>query len=451
MKIIICGAGKVGTNLVKLLSGEDHSVTVIDTDRKAVETAVNDYDVIGFCGNGASFSIQEEAGVSSCDIFIAVTGSDELNIMSCLVANKISRAKTVARVRNTDYSNHLLFMQNKLGIDLIINPEYETAADIARILEFPAATKIETFAKGRIDLAEVTVPKNSPLAGVKLSDLRKTIDDSLLVCAACRDDQVFVPNGSFVINEGDKLYFTASRRALPRIFRAMGMEKKKIRSVMIIGASRTAFYLAKHLEKAGIKVKIIEQNHDRAVNIESMLETSAVVCGDGTDPDLLAEEGIANFDAVVGLTQIDEENIILCMHAEKQGVKKTACKINRDPLAKMVEGILPDCGVVCPKQGVADLILRYIRAVSNANDHVLTLYKILSGRAEAIEFLATSDFVGLELPLKELSLKKNLIIACISRGRTVITPNGDTQIKSGDSVIIISAGPKISSLADILE
>ena len=451
MKIIICGAGKVGTNLIKLLSSENHSVTVIDTDRKSVESAVNDFDVIGFCGNGASFSVQEEAGVSSCDIFIAVTGRDELNIMSCLVANKISRAKTVARVRNTDYSNHLLFMQNKLGIDLIINPEYETASDIARILEFPAATKIETFARGRIDLAEFTVPKDSPLNGIKLSDLRKTIDESLLVCAACRDDQVFVPSGSFVIAEGDKLYFTASRRALPRIFKAVGMEKKKIRSVMIIGGSRTAFYLARHLTKAGIKVKIIELDQTKAANIESLLSDCSVICGDGTDPDLLAEEGLNNFDAVVGLTQIDEENIILCMHAEKQGVKKTACKINRDPLARMVSGILPDCGVVCPKQGVADLILRYIRAVSNADGHVLTLYKILSNRAEAIEFRATEGCPTTGKPLKELRLKKNLIIACVSRGKTVITPNGDTVIKPGDSVIVITAEPKLTSLADILE
>ncbi len=451
MKIIICGVGKVGTNLIKLLSEENHDITVIDADRKAVEAAVNDFDVIGFCGNGASFPIQEEAGVSNCDVFIAVSGSDELNIMSCMVASKIGSGKTVARVRNTDYSGQLLFMQNKLGIDLLINPEFETAQDIARIVEFPAATKIETFAKGRIDLAEITVPKDSVLSGLVLSDLRKVIDASFLVCAACRDDEVFVPSGNFVVEGGDKLYFTASRRALPKIFKAIGLEKKKIRSVMIIGGSRTAFYLAKHLIKAGITVKIIEVDFDRASMLESKLEGCSVVCGDGTDPELLAEEGISNFDAVIGLTQIDEENIILCMHAEKQGVKKTACKVNRDPLAKMVEGILPDCSVVCPKQGVADIILRYVRAIDNADGNILTLYKILSDRAEATEFLATENSAVVGKPIKELRLKKNLIIACVSRGRSVIIPNGDTEISAGDSVIVITADRKISSLADILE
>ena len=451
MKIIINGAGKVGINLIKLLADENHNITVIDTDRKTVESVVNDYDVIGYCGNGAAFSVQEEAGVQYCDLFIAVTGSDELNIMSCMVAGKIGSAKTVARVRNTDYSGQLLFMQNKLGIDLLINPEYETAADIARTIEFPAATKIETFAKGRIDLAEITVPEGSPLSGIMLRDIRKTLDVAMLICAVQRDEKVFIPAGNFVISPGDKLHFTASKKGLSRIFKAIGMDKKKIRSVFIVGGSRTAFYLAKYLIKSGLQVKLIEKDRDRAAQIESLLENCSVIWGDGTDPELLKEERLDEFDAAVALTDVDEENIIFCMHAEKQGVKKTACKVNRDPLARMVDDILPDCSVVCPKQGTADIILRYIRAVTDAQGNIQTLYKILGGEAEAAEFLAAEDSPIIGRPLKEINLKKNTIIACVSRGRQVIIPDGNTEIQPGDSVIVITAGHKVKSLGDSLE
>lgn len=451
MKIVIVGAGKVGTNLAKLLAKENHSVTVIDIDSKLVSSLVNDFDVIGYCGNGASFPIQEESGVSSCDVFIAVTGSDELNIMSCMVASKIGKAKTIARVRNTDYSGQLLFMQNKLGIDLLINPEFETAADIARTIEFPAATKIETFAKGRIDLAEITVSAASPLCNVMLKDIRRELDIQILICAVQRGDEVFIPSGDFVIQAGDKLHFTASRRGLGKIFRAIGMQKKKIRSVLVVGGSRTAFYLCQYLAKTGHSVKLIENHPERARALESMLQGCSVICGDGTDPDLLAEEGLARFDAAVALTQIDEENFIFCMHADRQGVEKTACKINRDPLARMVDELLPDCSVVRPKENTAGIILRYIRAVKNAEGNIRTLYKLIDGQLEAAEFIAGEDCPLNDKLLRDISLKKNTIIACVSRGKEVIIPDGNTEIKKGDSVIVITAGHSVSSLIEIME
>ena len=273
----------------------------------------------------------------------------------------------------------------------------------------------------------------------------------MLICAVQRGDEVFIPAGNFVVQAGDKIHFTASRRELPRIFKTIKMDKKKIRSVLIIGGSRTAFYLARYLLKSGIKVKIIEANRDRAVELESGLKDCSVIWGDGTDPDLLREERLENFDAAVALTQIDEENIIFCMHAAKQGVDKTACKVNRDPLAKMVEDLLPDCSVVCPKQGTADIILRYIRAVTDTSGGIKTLYKILGGEAEAAEFLATDDCPLVGKSLKEIDLKKNTLIACVSRGRQVIIPDGNTEILSGDSVIVITAGQRIESLGGILE
>ncbi len=452
MKIVIVGMGKVGQGLVRLLSAENHDITVIDTNRMQVENAVNDYDVIGICGNGASFSIQEEAGVSGCDVFIAVTGSDELNIMGCMVASKIGKAKTIARVRNTDYCEQLLFMQNKLGIDLLINPEFETAQALARIIEFPAAEKLETFAKGRIELAEITVTEDSPLNGLYLRDVRQTLSASLLVCAVQRGEEVFVPKGNFALQTGDRLHFSAARNQLPIIFKNLGLQKKKIKSVLIVGGSRTAYYLARELLKSGKKVKLIELDKNRAAILESSLEGVSIICGDGTDTELLAEEGLQNFDASVALTQIDEENIIFSMYAAKQGVGKTACKVNRDPLADMVTSMLEGCSVVCPKENTASIILRYIRATENATaESVQTLYKILGGKAEAAEFIATEDSEVVGKPLKELTLKSNLIIACVSRKKEVIIPDGNTVIKPRDSVIVITAGTTPASLSEILE
>ncbi len=451
MKIVIIGSGKLGSNLISLLSREDHDITVIDTSPKLVESVVNDNDVIGYCGNGASFAVLEQAGVAKCDVFIAVTGSDELNIMSCMVANRVGAKKTLARVRNTDYAGQLLFMQNKLGIDLIINTELETALEIARIIEFPAAIKVETFAKGRIDLAEITVAKDSPLDGIRLMNIRRDLDLPMLICAVSRDDEIFIPSGGFVLKAGDKIYFTAAKGALSKIFLNIGIRKKKIRSALIVGGSRTSYYLAQNLLRHGIKVKIVENNPARAAELESLLDGGTVICGDGTDVDLLEEEGISDYDATVCLTDMDEENIIVSMYAERKGVRKVVCKANRDALVQMATSTLPNCSVVCPKDTTCAIILRYIRAVSELEgSRINTLYRILEGRAEAIEFTAEKESVLLGKTLREIDLKEGIIIACISRGREVIIPSGNTEIKAGDSVIVITAGIPLAGLDEIL-
>ena len=452
MKIVIVGGGKVGIELVRLLSGEEHDVTVIDTAPKLIETIVNDNDVIGYCGNGASFPVQEEAGVAKCDIFIAVTGSDELNIMSCMVASKTGAKKTVARVRNTDYSGQLLFMQNKLGIDLVINPEFETALEISRILAFPAATAIETFAKGRIDLAQITVSEDSPLNNLKLSDIKSKLDTALLICAVQRGEEVFIPTGNFAIKAGDKVHFTAARHDLSAVFKALGIKRKKIKSVLIVGGSRTSYYLARYLLKLGKKVKIIEADFDRATELEGLLDGADVICADGTDTDVLLEEGLKSFDASIALTDIDEENIIFSLYAASQGVEKTVCKVNRGHLSPIVDSVLPDSSVICPKATTAGIILRYVRAVGNADGSPLeTLYKILENKAEAVEFIANENCPLNNIPLKSLKLKPGAIIACVSRGKKVIIPDGNTEIQAGDGVIVITADRSVYDLKEILE
>ena len=451
MKIIIVGCGKIGKNLIGLLSEEGHNITVIETEKKLVETIVNDYDVIGLCGNGGSFSVMEEAGVKDADIFVSVTGSDELNIMSCLVAGKLGAKRTIARVRNPEYSAQVPFMREKLGLNLVINPELEVANEIARVIEFPAAMNIETFAKGRIELAEILVTEDSALCGTKLMELRKKLNVPILICAVQRGEEVIIPTGSFVIEAGDRVHFSASHKNLPKIFKALGVLKKKIKSVLIVGGSRIAFYLAKRLSSAGIDVKLIEQNPENAARLEELLDNVTVICGDGTDHELLSEERISDFDATVALTQIDEENLILSMYAESMGVEKTVSKVDRVSLMKMLPLKSENSNTVTPKSVAARTILRYVRAVSNVNgSEMRTLYQILDGNAEAMEFIASENCKLNCIALKNLTLKPNIIIACVSRHNTVIIPDGNTEISKGDSVIIITAGQRIVDLNEIL-
>lgn len=451
MNIIIVGGGKVGLALTELLANEGHDVTVIDTAPKLIENIVNDQDVIGYCGNGASFPVQSEAGVSKCDVFIAVTGTDELNIMSCLVAEKMGAKHSVARVRNPEYSLQVDLMRDQLGIDLVVNPDFEAANEISRMIEFPAATKVETFAKGRIDLVEIAVEEGSPLDGLHLYDLKKTVNAAMLICAVQRGEQVIIPSGNFVINAGDIVHFSASKLDLAKIFVTLGMRKKKIRSILMVGGSRTCYYLAKYLLKAGKKVRIIEADPVRAAELEANLDSASVICADGTDTDVLNECGLENIDATVALTDIDEENMIISMYAANNSVKKTICKVTRPALIKMLPSVTKNCSVLYPQNITASIILRYIRAVNNSQgSHVETLYRILDGKAEAAEFIAAESCKLCGRALKDLKLKPNVIIACVSRKKTVLIPDGNTVIEPGDSVIVITAGQGVTDLNEIL-
>lgn len=452
MNIIIVGGGKVGTKLTELLAGEGHDVTVIDTAPKLIENIVNNQDVIGYCGNGASFPIQNEAGVAKCDVFISVTGSDELNIMSCLVAEKIGAKHSVARVRNPEYSLQMDFLRDKLGIDLVVNPDFESANEISRMIEYPAASKVETFAKGRVELAEITVAEGSVLDGLHLYDLKKNISAPMLICAVQRGEEVIIPSGNFVINAGDIIHFSTSKYSISKVFKELGFEKKKIKSVLIIGGSRTSYYLAKHLAKVGIKVCLVENDASRAAELEANLSGVTVICGDGTDTEFLEEYHLEHVDATVALTDIDEENMIFSMYADQNNVKKTICKVTRPALIKMLPTIAKNCSIVYPQELTASIILRYVRAVGNSEEasSVQTLYRILDGKAEAAEFFASDNSAVVGVSLKELKLKPNVLIACVSKKGSVIIPDGSTVIEPNDSVIVITAGQKISDLSEIL-
>lgn len=451
MKIVIIGLGTVGRTVLKSLAGKEHTVTIIDEDKRKIENLIEKYDVFGVVGNGASMDIQEEAKVQDADLVIVLTRSDELNILACLVAKKIGAKNTVARVRNPDYRKQIIEMKDDLGISMIVNPERETAGEIYNLIGLPSVTKIEHFAKGKVLLAEIVAEKGCSLIGETLISLGKKLTTKVLICAVQRGDDVIIPSGHFMINEGDRIHFASDAKTLGDFLAEANLVKSPFKNVMIVGGSKIGFYLADALSKKRYKVKLIERNTQNAEILAETLPRVTVVCGNGTQHDLLIEEGIEAMDAFVALTDIDEENMIVSMFANKVGVKKTITQIKNDDLY----GILDELGIqnnVSPKQIVANRILSYIRALSNSRgSNVLTLYQLVGGRVEALEFDAKKQERFYDKPLKDLKIKGNCLIACIIRKNEVIIPGGNTEIKRGDNVVVVTTHKNFDDLTDVFE
>ncbi len=451
MKIIIVGDGKVGATLTEHLSKEGHDVVVIDQDPQVVEDMVNQYDVMGISGNGASCSVLMEAGANKANLLIAATSSDELNILSCMVSKKIGTRHTIARVRNPEYSQQLVFLREELGLSMVVNPEMETATEICRTLRFPSAINIETFARGRVELAEIKVQPNSILDGQPLFSLPDRLRVKILVCAVQRGGNIVIPDGNFVIQAGDKIHVTASHAELAAFFKVMGIYKQKARSVLIIGGGKIAHYLTLQLLDAGMQVKIIERDRQRCHELSDWLPKATVIHGDGTDQSLLLQEGIDTVDAVVSLTGMDEENILISMYAQTQKADKVVTKINRLSFLDMLGNMGLDT-IVSPKTIAANRIIRYVRAMHNSDgSSVQTLYKLVGGQVEALEFVVaeTAKFTG--VPLKDLKTKQNVLIACIIRNSKPIIPRGSDTIEPRDAVVVVTANQYLRDLSDILE
>lgn len=448
MYIVIAGDGKVGSTLAEELSKEGHDIVVIDSNPKVVEESVDLYDIRGVCGNGASYQVQKEAGVDQADLLIAATSSDELNILCCLVAKKLGVQHTIARVRNPDYSQQLVFFREELGLSMVVNPELEAAGEIARILRFPSAIKIDFFAKGKVELAEVNIGNGSPLDGMPLYDLQNRYRIKVLICAVQRGQEVFIPDGRFVLKDGDKIHITASHTQLAAFLKEIGIFKERIRNVLIVGGGKIAFYLAYRLLDANMHVTIIEQDEKRCIELSEALPKATVIQGDGTDPSLLEEVGISRTDACVSLTGIDEENILISMYAGQKQVDKVVTKINRMSFLQMLEKVGIE-SVVSPKKLTTDQIVRYVRAMQNSKgSSMTTLYRLVNNQVEAMEFsVMDSRFTG--IPLRELRMKKNILIACIIRGGKMLFPAGDDTIAMGDTVIVVTADHVLGNFEDI--
>lgn len=451
MKIIVLGAGKVGKTLIKHISNEDHDIIVVDQNATKVEEVVNQFDVIGVVGNGGSYDILMEAGAQDANLIICVTTSDELNILAGLMAKKMGTKHTIARVRNPDYSSQRDFMRNQLGFSMIVNPELEAASEIRRVLSFPSAVKVDTFSRGKVELAEFFVEDHSRLNGVELSQLHKITKTNILVCAVSHNEDVIIPDGNYVIKPGDHLYITGTHRDLSRFCLDIGVITTRIKNVIIVGGGKIAYYLSKQLSTQGIKVKIIEKDKNRCQVLAEKLPYVTIIHGDGSDDELLNEEGIENTDAVLALTGLDEENIVLSLSAKSLYHKKTIAKVTRMNYAGLSDVLKVD-SIVAPKKIVASQIIRYVRAKMNKDNDssVKTLYKIVDGEVEAIEFKVTERFKYLHKTLNEMKIKEHVLVAAIIRENEVIVPKGNTTMELNDYVIIVSRGEIMKSLNDIL-
>lgn len=451
LNIIIVGCGKVGAALVQQLSREGHDITVIDKDAAAIAELENLYDVLGIVGNGASYSVQMEAGIEKTDLLIAVTESDELNLLCCTVAKRVGDCAAIARVRTPDYSREVGYLRDRLGLAMIINPEMEAAREAARVLCLPTALEIDSFAHGQVEMIQFKIPEGNVLDGMTIAHLGQTITNDVLICAIERGGEVCIPSGSFRMQRGDVLSFISPRRTTRAFLEAVGFRTNRVKNAMIIGGGKCAYYLAHLLLHMGIEVKIIEINRARCEELSVLLPGAVIINGDGTDEELLREEGIQHTESFVALTGIDEENILLTLFAKQVSQAKVITKINRITFKDVISQL--DLGsVVYPRFITAEAIIAYVRAKTNStNSNVETLYHLFDARAEAIEFRIDSASAVTDTTLMELPIRKNLLVACINRSGRILIPTGRDCIRVGDTVMIVTTHRGLVDIRDILE
>ncbi len=451
MKIIVIGCGTIGKTVIGHISKERHNTIIIDNDKDVVEKLIEKYDVMGVVGNGASLEIQEEANVKNADLVIAVSSDDEINILACLVAKKLGAKSTIARVRNPEYRRQSVLMKDELGLSMIVNPEEETANEITNMINLPTISRIEHFAKGLVNLVEIVIEKDNPLINETLISMNKKLNTKVLICAVERKNEVIIPSGNFKLQEGDRINFTAESSSLRSFLRELNLIKSPLKKVMIIGGGKTGYYLANNLSKSRYKVRLIEVNKDKANDLAEKLPNVSVIYADGTKHGILLEEGIETTDAFVALTNVDEENIIVSLFANKLNVRKVITKIKRDTLLGMTDDLGIE-NIVMPKEVVANKIVSYVRAIANKRgSNVMTLYRLVDNQVEALEFLAKKREKFYNKPLKDLRVKENCLIACIIREGVVIIPNGNDYIQLNDSVIVVTTHKNFDDLADAFE
>lgn len=452
MNIIIAGCGKIGAAILADLVAEGHDVTVLDESPEIVTEITNIYDAMGICGNCADYETLEEAGIQNADMFIAASGSDELNMLSCFLAKRMGAKHTIARIRNPEYNDSsLAFMRKHLELAMALNPEQLTAGELFNVLKLPAAVRRESFSRRRFEMVEFILDQDTKLHGLTVQKMREKYDARYLICTVRRGDKTFIPHGSFILESGDKIGVIAAPIEILKFLKRVGGMKKQAKSVMILGGSRIAYYLAKMCLEVGMSVTIIEKKALRCAELSALLPKAVIIQGDGASQELLLEEGLKNVDAFISLTGQDEENILISMFAATQNVPTVMTKVNRDELAAMAAKIGLDC-IVSPKELSSGMVVRYARAIQNSMDsNVETLYKIMDGRAEALEFKVGDSFPAVDIPLKDIKFKSGILIAGILRDRKTIIPAGDDKMLPGDRVIVIAAEQRLKDLSDIIK
>ena len=454
MKVVIVGGGKVGELLCADFSNIFKEVTIIDTNELRVEKLVETYDINGILGNGANYEVLTRADSAEADMFISVTASDEINMICCIAAKQMGAKYTIARIRNPEYSKTKEFLRESLGIDLMVNPEYEAAKQISHMLKYPTAIKVESFFGGKFNILEVIINSNSILNGVSLIDSKKIIDFPSLVCLVERQGEVFVPRGNYVFNVGDKVHITAANKNLKKFYKLLGNQdnmEKKITSSLVIGGGKIAYYLVEFLQIANFYVKVIEIDKNKAIALSETFPDIDVIWADGSDRDTLIEEGIQTFDSCISLTGFDEENIIINLYADKLGIKKTVAKVNRASLKQIAEDI-GQYSYITPKEIVGNIITKYTKSLQcSKHSDIENFYRIANNQAEVIEFKITNNSAKiLGIKLKDLAINPNMLIAFIIRNNKQIFPNGDDEIRLDDNVVVVSYKHKIEHIDDII-
>lgn len=440
MRIVIVGDGKVGYALTEQLSREGHDVFVIDSNPKVLQNSMETLDVMVLEGNGVSLNVQIEAGVPESDILIAATSADETNLLCCIIAKKLGCKYTIARVRNPEYAEHTEFLKNDLGLSMTINPERRAAREMFRLLQFPDFLKRDSFVRGRIELVELKVKDKSPMLGMKLSDLYNTAKVKVIVCAVERSGEIHIPTGNFVLEKDDKITVAAQTIDLVTLIKNLKIRNYKINEVIIIGGSNIAVYLSELLIESDVEVKIIEKDYNRCLLLADLVPEALIIHGDGSVKETLSSEGLQKTDALITLTNIDEENIILSMYANHLGVPKTITKVNRIEYSEIFQEKGVD-SMVSPKLLTASEIVRYVRSIDNNTDNaILNLYRIANGKAEALEFQVDSTIRNINVPLSQIKLRKGILFVSFSRKGKMIIPSGNDVMKEGDLVVIVTSG-----------
>lgn len=448
MKIIIVGCGNVGATLAEQLCREGHDITVIDTREQLVSNISTACDVLGVVGNGASFNVQSEAGVGEADLLIAVTGSDELNLLCCLIAKKAGGCHTIARVSNPVYSREISFIKEELGLSMIINPQLAAAREMARLLKFPSALEVDSFAKSRVELVNFRLEEDNPLCNMRLKDMGGRLHCDVLIPVVERGEQVIIPDGNFELKAKDQISIIGTQAKTLEFFKKLGMPTAAAKDVMIVGGGKTSIYLAKQLLDMGIRVKIIERDEKHCEELTDMLPKAMIICGDATDKDLLMEEGLLETEAFVATTNFDEENIMLALFAKSCSRAKLITKVHRISYDEIINNL--DVGsIIYPKYITAESIIKYVRAMKNSRgSNIETLYRLNDNRVEAVEFLIKEDSPVAGIPLQDLRLKPNILIGCITHKGQVTIANGQSVIEVGDTVILVTATTGLHDIRD---
>lgn len=450
MKIIIVGCGKVGYALAEQLNDEGHDITVVDIKEEKIEKAISTVDVQGIVGNGTTFATLLDAGIKNSDLLIAVTARDEVNLLCCLMAKKTGNCDTIARVRNPEYMNEMNYFRDVLGLSMVINPELTCARSICNLVEVPSALDFTTFGKGRANLIKLSIPENSDINNMTVAEFSKKVQSKTLICAIERDGEVVIPNGDSVLQNNDKIYVVIPSSELHSLLGKIGIKEKRIKNVMIIGGSRIAYYLTKRLQEAHIRVKIIERNFEICERLSEMLPHTLIIHGDATERQILFEEGIEDVDAFVSLTNMDEENLVLSLFANKVSDAKIITKVDKVAFGEVIEE-LPIGNIACPKNITAKSIIQYVRGLQNSiGSNIETLYRIIDNQAELIEFRVNQESKVTGVPLMKLNIRKNLLVCGIIRDGKIITPSGKDTIELGDAVLIVTTNKGLANINDIL-